>query len=160
MGQAGSVRAYALDSDGSTFQTILDGFPAVDPTIVQHDGRWWLFCTHRDVENQTELHLFHADDWRGPWQCHPLNPVKSDARSSRPAGAAFVLGNALYRPAQDCSHRYGGAIAINRIIEMTTTRFREERVLTLHPSPAWPFPDGLHTLNALEDVVVIDALRL
>jgi hypothetical protein len=155
---ANAVRAYPVAGAGAGFTTLLDGFPAVDPTLVRHDGRWWLFCTHRDQENQTELHLFHASDWRGPWQPHLLNPVKSDARSSRPAGAAFLVDGALYRPAQDCSRRYGGAIALNRVLELTPTRFREERALSLRPAPSWPFPDGLHTLNGIGDVVIVDGL--
>jgi hypothetical protein len=168
----GSARAYTIETsasagvsvdaraDAGTFDTLLDGFPAVDPTIVRHEGRWWLFCMHREHENQTELHLFHADDWRGPWRAHLLNPVKSDARSSRPAGALFVLDGTLHRPAQDCSRRYGGAIAVNRVIELTPTRFREETVASLHPLPSWPYPHGLHTLNAIDDLVIVDALRV
>lgn len=153
-------RAHRIDGEGSSFDTLLDCFPAVDPTIVYHEGRWWLFCTHREQENQTELHVFYADHWRGPWQPHLLNPVKSDARSSRPAGTPFAIDGSLYRPAQDCSRRYGGGIAINRIAELTPTRFREERVLSLGPDPSWPWPDGLHTLNAIDDLIIIDALRV
>src|SRR5207253_8229013 len=47
-----------------------------------------------------ELHLFHAERLTGDWQPHPRNPVKSDARSARPAGSLFVRDGALYRPAQ------------------------------------------------------------
>jgi hypothetical protein len=156
----GTARAYALDGQDRSFATLLDDFPAVDPTIARHDGRWWLFCTRRDEENQTELHVFHADDWRGPWRAHALNPVKSDARSSRPGGSTFVLGGTLYRPAQNCSRRYGGAIAVNRVLELTPTRFREETVASLAPSPSWAFPHGLHTLNAVDDLVIVDGLRV
>jgi hypothetical protein len=159
----GRVSAYCADSSGGTWRRchdLLDGFPAVDSTIVEHDGRWWLFCTHREEENQTELHVFSASDWMGSWTPHPLNPVKSDARSSRPAGACFVLDGALYRPAQDCSRRYGGAIAINRIVELTERRFREEPVLTLRPAADSAWPDGVHTINSLDGVTVVDGLRV
>jgi hypothetical protein len=161
--QAGRVSAYDCDrADGPwpVRAQLLDSVPAVDSTLLAHDGVWWLFCTHRGEENQTELHLFSAGDWRGPWAPHPLNPVKSDARSSRPAGACFVRGDTVYRPAQDCSRRYGGALAINRIVELSPRRFREETVLTLRPSPSSAWPDGVHTINALDDVTVIDGLRV
>jgi hypothetical protein len=154
----GTARAYPVPAAGAPFETLLDRFPAVDPTLVRHEGTWWMFCTHREQENQSELHVFHAEDWRGPWQPHLLNPVKADARSSRPAGAPFVIDGVLYRPAQDCSRRYGGAVAVNRILELTPTRFREERMVTLGPSPSWRFPHGMHTLNALDDVVIVDGL--
>lgn len=157
------VSAYAFDParDEWRLETpLLDGFPVVDPTLVRRDGRWWLFCTNRDVENQTELHLFFAPDWRGPWQPHRFNPVKSDARSSRPAGAFFQLDGVLYRPSQNCSRRYGGGITINRVTEMSERRFREEPVLKLNPGPAWAWPDGLHTINAVDDVTLVDGLRV
>jgi len=155
----GSVLAYALGRDGEPSR-LIEGFPGVDPTAVEYDGRWWLFCTHRECENQTELHVFFADNWRGPWQPHALNPVKSDARSSRPAGALFSLDGRLYRPAQDCSRRYGGALAINEIDELTPSTFRERVVLRLRPDSSWAWPDGLHTINAIGDLVIVDGLRV
>lgn len=161
--RAERVSAFACDPAGDIWRhhhDLLDGFPAVDATVLEHEGRWWLFCTHRAQENQTDLHLFSAPDWLGPWTPHALNPVKSDARSSRPAGACFALDGALYRPAQDCSRRYGGALAINRIVELSARRFREEPVLSLQPSPDSPWPDGVHTINALDNVTVIDGLRV
>ena len=156
---AGSTCAYPLEPP-HTPVTLLPGVPAVDPTLVRHDGRWWLFCARSGPMNQTDLYVFHADVWRGPWQPHALNPVKSDARSGRPAGAFFRSGGALYRPAQDCSRRYGGAIAVNRVIDLTPARFREETVCTLRPSASWAWPDGLHTLNAIDDLLIVDALRV
>jgi len=159
----GRVSAYACDDGDGAWRIerdLLAGFPAVDPTIVEHDGRWWLFCTHREEENQTELHLFSAPDWAGPWMPHRLKPVKADARSSRPAGTPFIVDGVLYRPAQDCSRRYGGAIAINRIVELSDWRFREETVLTLGPAPGSAWPDGVHTINSLDGVTVVDGLRV
>jgi len=159
----GRVAAFACDSseaDWKVHAQLLDGFPAVDSTLLERDGRWWLFCTHRDEENQTELHIFSASDWLGPWAPHPRNPVKCDARSSRPGGACFIIDGEVYRPAQDCSRRYGGALAINRILELSERQFREETVLTLRPSPNSAWPDGVHTINTLDTVTVIDGLRV
>jgi hypothetical protein len=155
------VMAFPVSANGAAAsQTVMDGFAAVDSTLVQHDGRWWLFCTNRDDENQTDLYLFFANDWRGPWQAHPFNPVKSDARSSRPAGAFFRVGDVLYRPAQNCARRYGAALSINRIVELTPQRFREEPVLSLAPAERWSWPDGMHTINSVGDMTVVDGLRV
>lgn len=157
---AGTIHAYRVDRDGLQAPQRLATVAAVDPTLVRHGGRWWLFCTLHGDANQLDLHLFHAADWHGPWQPHALNPVKSDARSSRPAGALFDSRGQLYRPAQDCSRRYGGAVAINRIIELTATRFREEVAATLSPRTSWQWPDGLHTFNTIGGLAVVDALRV
>lgn len=161
--RTGRLRAFDYDPGTDAWRpgpTLLEGVPAVDPTLVRHDGRWWLFCTRWDEENQTELHLFHAPAFTGPWAPHPLNPVKSDARSSRPAGALFTLGGALYRPAQDCARRYGAAVVINRVRELSPRGFREESVARLAPAPASAWPDGLHTLNGLDGITVVDGLRV
>ena len=161
--RANRLSAFAFDSAADTWRgerTLVDGFPAVDATLLRRGDRWWLFCMHGDVENQTELHLFFASDWRGPWAPHRLNPVKSDARSSRPAGSFFEVDGALYRPAQNCARRYGGGLTINRVCELSEQRFREEPVLALNPGPAWSWRDGLHTINALPGLTVVDALRV
>ena len=63
----------------------------------------------------TDLHIWWSDDLFGQWRPHAANPVKIDARSARPAGTPFVHAGTLYRPAQDCSHTYGGAVAICRV---------------------------------------------
>lgn len=141
-------------------RALLTGFRAVDSTLVQHAGRWWLFCTKQGDEDQTELHLFVAPEWSGPWAPHPLNPVKSDTRSSRPAGACFTIDGVVYRPAQNCARRYGAGITINRIEELSPCGFRETPVLSLSPSSSSPWPDGLHTINGLGDVTVVDGLRV
>lgn len=141
-------------------RTLVDGFPCVDGTLLRRDGRWWLFCTKQGDEDQTDLHLFFAADWTGPWTPHPLNPVKSDTRSSRPAGAFFEVDGALYRPAQNCARRYGAAVTVNKVIELSATAYREEPALTLRPAVSSPWPDGLHTINSAGGVTVVDGLRV
>ncbi|OFV92551.1 MAG: hypothetical protein A3G76_00470 [Acidobacteria bacterium RIFCSPLOWO2_12_FULL_65_11] len=160
---ADAAMAFARDGATGKWSALGDlvrGFRVIDPTLVEWNGRWWLFCTKQGDEDQTELYLFCAPSWDGPWNPHPLNPVKSDTRSSRPAGQCFETGGVLYRPAQNCARRYGAGITINRIVELTPRRFREEPVLSLLPSPSSPWPDGLHTINSLDDVTVVDGLRV
>jgi hypothetical protein len=57
-----------------------------DPTVVCHNERWWLFCCDGAGLPDTRLLIYFADDIFGPWRGHPLNPVKFDVRSARPAG--------------------------------------------------------------------------
>jgi hypothetical protein len=161
--RARRLSVYALDAARGAWtfdRDLLNEFPCVDGTLLERDSRWWLFCTKQGDEDQTDLHLFFADAWTGPWQPHPLNPVKSDTRSSRPAGACFEIGGSVYRPAQNCARRYGAGVSINRLVELTPTAFREETVLTLQPSPSSPWPDGMHTINSAGGVTVVDGLRV
>lgn len=128
-----------------------------DPTLLEHDGRWWLFGTKAPLTN-VALHLYHAERFEGPYTPHPLNPVKFDIRSARPAGTPFVHNGALYRPAQDSSRTYGGRIALNRVIELGTTRFREETVRWVDPLPG-PWNEGLHTVCAMGTFTLVDGKR-
>jgi hypothetical protein len=152
-------RARRFPDDWEDLGSLVDGVAAVDPTVFEHDGRWWLFFTDRDVDSNAALHVWHAPALRGPWSPHASNPVKTDVRSARPAGTPFVHEGRLYRPAQDCSETYGGAIAINEVEELTTARFRERVVHRIRPEPASPYPAGRHTLSALGTQTLIDGKR-
>jgi hypothetical protein len=140
-------------------RVLLDSFAGVDPTVVRHEGRWWLFAGNHADQDETKLYVFHADDLFGPWRPHAANPVKCDIRSSRPAGPFFRRGSELFRPAQDCSRTYGGAMTINRIIELTPEEFREEVVAVLHPDAEGPRPHGLHSLAGVGDHTLVDGKR-
>lgn len=131
----------------------------LDPTLFEHHGLWWIFFTRPGAQSLTELHIWWADDLFGTWQPHGQNPVKSDMRSARPGGTPFVHEGALYRPAQDCSRSYGGAISITRIDVLTPHTFAEIVVRTVKPDAAWPYPHGVHTLSAAGDVTYLDAKR-
>jgi hypothetical protein len=139
--------------------TLVDDFPAADPTIVRHEGLWYLFCTDDDLGTDSNLHVFYADDLTGPWHPHALNPVKTDARSARPAGTPFTVDGRMYRPAQDSSTRYGGALVVNEITALTPTTFHETVISQVAPDPNGPFPKGLHTLAAVGGATVIDGKR-
>ena len=139
--------------------TILRGVAALDSTVFRHEGRWWLTHTDREAGQYTHLFVWHAANLEGPWEPHPLNPVKADVRSSRPAGTPFVHEGTLFRPAQDCSQRYGGRIVINRVSRLTPTQFAEEPAATVEPFPDSPFPDGIHTISRVGDMTLIDSKR-
>ena len=104
---AGGVLLHRLTPSGFEQEAdLLPGLPVLDPTIVRHEGRYWLFCTLRDGPLlNTALHLFVADRLTGPYRPHRHNPVKLDVRSARPAGTIFAIDGVLHRPGQDCGRR-------------------------------------------------------
>jgi hypothetical protein len=115
--------------------TLLDGLVASDATLLAHGDRLWLFVgvavPHGTMLD--ELHLFSATDVRGPWRPHPRNPVVSDVRCARPAGAIRQWGERLVRPAQDGSRRYGGAISFREIDELSEEGYSEHEIARLEP---------------------------
>ena len=152
-------RATRFPTGWEAVGTLVPDVAAVDPTIVHHDDRWWLFFTDRDVDSNADLHIWHAPDLLGPWEPHTSNPVKTDVRSSRPAGTPFVHDGRLYRPAQDCSTTYGGGLVINEVEVLTAHRFRERVVRTVSADPRSPYPAGCHTLSAAGTRTLLDGKR-
>lgn len=139
---------------------LLEEFAGADATVIRYRERWWMFAGNHADQDEAKLFIFHAAALRGPWKPHALNPVKCDLRASRPAGTPFVgTDGALYRPAQDCSRVYGGALTINRVTRLTPDEFEEEVTRHLRPDPGGPCPDGLHTLSALGELTLVDGKR-
>ncbi len=139
---------------------LLQGLHAVDSTLLQHEGRWWLFSnvSHPHGSTWDELNLYYADTLLGPWQAHPANPIVSDVRCARPAGRIVRSGGALIRPAQDCAAGYGAAVAFRAIETLTPDQYRERPIGRLEPT--WqPGLGGAHTYAADEAFEVIDGLR-
>lgn len=139
---------------------INEGAGMADPTLMKVAGLYWIAYTDTDIGNFDNLCLLYAECLEGPWRPHINNPVKIDARSCRPGGTAFWVDNQLFRPAQDCSREYGGALVINRVEICTPAKYQEQPAATLLPDPHGPFPDGLHTLALGNGHAVIDGKRI
>jgi hypothetical protein len=152
-------RARRYPSEWEDLGVLVADVAAVDPSIVFHEGRWWMFFTDRDIDSNAVLHIWHAPELLGPWEPHASNPVKTDVRSSRPAGTPFLHEGRLFRPAQDCSRTYGGAIALNEVELLSATRFRERVVRVIEAEPGSPYPAGCHTLSAVGQRTLIDGKR-
>jgi hypothetical protein len=148
--------SYALSEE----QILISGFPAVDPTLLFHNNKWWLFCTSAlNKGADLDLYIFHADRLTGNYLPHARNPVKSDIRSARPAGSFFTQRGRLYRPAQDSSGQYGGRILIQEIKILSETDFEEQTVNILEPVKDSPYVSGIHTINMTSEWVVFDGKR-
>ena len=152
-------RAIRYPDQWSEVASILEGLGVLDPTIIRHEDRWYLFCTLHGADSNTKLHVFHSESLAGPWQPHLLNPVKTDITSSRPAGTPFQHEGRWYRPAQNGAISYGGSITINRIDLLTPDRFAEEPVRSVQPPGSGRYTAGLHTMSALGEATVLDGRR-
>lgn len=158
-GEIALYRATAFPSKWEKIAILVDNFPGADASLFMRDDRWWLACTRVGDGSNDKLHLWYADDIKGPWSPHSGNPVKIDARSARPAGTPFWHAGTLYRPAQDSSGSYGGRIVINRVDELTPDSFAEQSIVIVGPFVDSVYPDGFHTISAMGDWTVIDARR-
>jgi hypothetical protein len=163
-GQARAVRLYrAIDFPyrWEHAHTLIQDFSAIDGTLLRRDGKWWLFCTSSESAQRgynSHLYIWYASDLFGDWQQHAGNPVKIDVRSSRPAGPFFTHESALYRPAQDCSRTYGGAICLNRIDALSETEFKETVAGVIRP-PLGRYSEGIHTICCAAGDCIVDLKR-
>ena len=136
--------------------TMLEDVPAVDASVVEFEGAWWMFATRLDRGANHNLFIWHAPQLTGPWTAHAANPVKTDARSARPGGTPFVSGGKLYRPSQDDSHGYGGRVVVNEVQVLSARAFTERPVRWIEPPHDSPYRDGLHTLSGAGTRTLVD----
>jgi hypothetical protein len=136
--------------------TLLEDIPAVDASVVEFEGAWWMFATRLDRGANHSLFIWHAPRLTGPWTPHARNPVKTDARSARPGGTPFVSAGKLYRPSQDDSQGYGGRVVVNEVEVLTPRTFVERAVRWIEPPHGSAYRDGLHTLSGAGRRTLVD----
>ena len=139
---------------------IMDNLSATDTTLFHYMEKWWLFTTLDQTNSisggSTELFLYYSDNpLSGRWIAHPLNPVVSDERSARCAGNLFIHEGVVYRPAQDCSTRYGRGFSLRRVTILNESDYSE--VTESEIKPDWNRKlKGTHTFNFAGGLTVID----
>lgn len=123
--------------------------PLLDPSIVYHNGYWYLFSYARKLNN---LHLFISRELTGPWKEHPSSPVFTASQSfARPGGRVIRHDGDLYRYSQDGLPRYGSKAWAFRITELSPERYREEPCHggpVIEEGPAAWHNAGMHTVDA------------
>src|SRR5262249_27037837 len=157
--QSGAVRLYGsagLPGSWEPVRTLVEGVRAIDPTLFHCAGRWWLLFTDGTAGEHSHLCAFFSSDLISPFVAHANNTIEVDVRSSRPAGRPFLLDGRWFRRAQNDSVTYGGSIVVNEILRLDPVRFEERVIAELRPSADGAYPLGLHTLNGLGEVTVVD----
>ena len=140
---------------------LMENIEAVDSTLVRHEGKWWLFANVTEYEGASswdELFLYSSDDlFSTDWTPHPANPIVSDCKSARPAGRLFQQNGTLYRPSQNCSHRYGYGFNLAEVKQLNETSYKEDVVTRVEPN--WDKSIvGTHTFSRVNSLHVVDAL--
>ena len=159
-GQNGTVELYRClhFPDRWVLEKVLLQVPhAVDATLHHTGEKWWMFVNvgTDDADVHDELHLYYADDLRGEWQAHRMNPIKSDVRNARPAGRLYERDGKLFRPAQIGAPLYGSGISINQVLKLSPEEYLEEEVERF-VAPNADQILGVHTYNRAGNLSVID----
>jgi hypothetical protein len=153
-------RAERFPDQWTLDRILIDDVEAYDATLIEHDGRFWIFAALAGDGASTwdALGLFYAENLRGPWHAHPRNPVLVDVRSARPGGSIVSRSGQLLRIAQDCAESYGGGMTICRIDKLDPENYQQSVLTRLHLPPRLS-GTGTHTLNRCAGVEVIDFKR-
>jgi hypothetical protein len=161
-GENGKIELYeAVDfpKQWKSAAVLMEGAMYSDATLLERDGKFWLFYTEHgdDFDGDLHLHIAYADRLEGPYTEHTGNPVKISARAARPAGNFFSDDKGrLIRPAQNFTKTYGGSIVLNEVKVLTENRY-EEVELTEIKSPHPVYKDGMHTISAVgDDAILVD----
>jgi hypothetical protein len=139
---------------------LMKNVKAVDTTLFHYNGKWWLFTGMAENEGSfplVELFLFFSGDlFAGEWDSHPLNPIVSDIKKSRPAGRLFTRNGKIFRPSQDCSKFYGYGFDLNEVLLLSETEYLEKRMTSVRPH--WDKKiQGTHTFSREGELTIIDA---
>jgi len=136
--------------------TLLTGIAASDATLLEQDGRWWMFATVRAGGAFSDaLHIWSAPELLGPWQAHRRNPVLVDIATARPGGRMVRRNGRVIRPFQDCTDGYGAALGLAEVTRLDDEGFAQRVETVLRPGPEWP-GRRLHTLNRAGRLECID----
>ena len=157
---AGTVELYRCTGFPGKWQhcaTLLSGLTLGDATLIEREGRWWMFGALHDGGGgwSDTLALFSAPDLFGPWRAHDHSPIFVDRSQARPAGAIVEKGGRLFRPVQDCSIGYGSRLGLAEITRLDDGGFAQVLWRLVGPGAQWP-GRKLHTLNRHGRLEVID----
>ena len=162
--QRGKVSCYQFDFVNKCLineRIIINNIPLLDSTILKYNNKFWLFATLADHKfDHSKLYIYYADSLFGEYKPHIKNPVKHGLNGTRPAGNIITVDNEMYRPAQNCKKYYGESITINKIITLNENEFVEEDYLQITADKKSSYSEGIHTINFLDDIIVVDGIKM
>jgi len=143
-----------------SYKKLIKNIPLVDTTIFFYNKKWWIFaCKAKNdgTSQSNELMLYYSENPLDEnWIPHPLNPVISNIKNSRPAGSVFKMNEKIIRPAQNCFQVYGNGFSFNEIIKLNENEYEEKQLEFFKPE--WKDDlIGLHTFNYNNGCTVSDA---
>jgi hypothetical protein len=157
MVEAGEQRYFRIRDGQLEHAGTLDveGRPRIaDPTLIEHEGRWYLFGNDAD-ESGIMLLLWWAETLHSRFRLHSLSPIKISPNGGRMGGKLLRTSGRLIRFGQSFLSGYGDGVVAFEITRLTPTEYREE------PIRAIRFHDrkGPHTVNFDGEHIVFDWYR-
>lgn len=141
---------YSPDSNKCEFVKNLCKQPLTDAICTSIWGEKLIFSTQLPTQNKNVLSYYamNSDSFSKSGE------IIFNSNIARNAGDWFVLNGDVFRPAQDCTTRYGGAVIIQKVIKQKDS-YSFENILRIEEKYA-NYTLGCHTFNYLDGIAVID----
>jgi hypothetical protein len=155
-----NISIYRIDSKNAAClekKILIDNFSGVDNTLFKVGKYFWIFSMNANDSDCEKLYAWYSDSVFSDWLPHEKNPIKVSKKSSRPGGRPFMVGNVLYRPAQNCTKHYGQALVINKIVCLTPQKFYETEEFEIKPFLDSHYSYGIHHIDFHNNIAVIDS---
>lgn len=155
--KSGRLDLYEYDQHHSMFSRTLCPYPIADAVVFNVNDTKVIAGTLFPNDNGKELLIFPYFEDECPRDVKPLQTVKFSDNSARNAGMPFLIGNTLYRPAQNSNHRYGECVVIQRLDVNVGNQICFQEIKRIY-SPSRRYSLTFHTFNVYKDkYVVVDA---
>jgi len=128
--------------------------PFTDATVFEMDGHSFL-CTTMLPDSNSKSARIYSFDKVGLKVVDKIAEVIFPIVCGRNAGEVFTVGRQQYRPAQDCTLRYGHGVILQKIT-MKNGEWKFEDVNSIYPN-TFRYNQGIHTFNCYKGLIVIDA---
>jgi len=151
------LTAYRIDGDKMVAAFALDlpgGRALLDPTLIAHDGRVYLFGNLDEAGSNT-LYLWSAPAIDAPFELHPASPILVSPRGGRMGGSILRDGDRLIRLGQDFEGGYGDGLRAFEIETLSQSEYRERAIGYLGLDGV----SGPHTLNVQGGMLLFDWYR-
>ena len=127
--------------------------PFADATIFEMEGQSYLCTTMLPDTNSKSVKIYtlNKDAFK---VVDRVATVKFPIVCGRNAGEVFTVDGQMYRPAQDCTLRYGHGVILQKMT-MENGEWRLENVNSLYPK-SFKYNQGVHTFNNFKGLIVID----
>ena len=127
--------------------------PFADATIFEMEGQSYLCTTMLPDTNSKSVKIYtlNKDALK---VVDRVATVEFPIVCGRNAGEVFTVDGQMYRPAQDCTLRYGHGVILQKMT-MENGEWRFENVTSLYPK-SFKYNQGVHTFNNYKGLIVID----
>ncbi len=142
----------------SLHKIIIRNIDAMNTSIFEYDGKWWLLAnadSTKNGEHSSELHVFYSDSFDSDnWISHKNNPVIFDSTRSKNAGL-IIDSEGIFRVFQ--RHAFNNesiSLGIAKILKIDKEEYVEE-VYCQIPPKFFPNIKGIHTFSYEKSGLVV-----